>query len=185
MRNETTQSLSFRNLARLIIVQEGEIQQTGSPFWGGQYTLKTAELAAIKLLLTGVDDSNIVSTEHVTQDRAEQVELLDELLADIDAARLAASELSDVGEDKDELEDQLDRLNSSIEAQKESLDAAQGELDTLLVFVFGQPATAVEPSNVARSWSSARRPRTASTRSPTSSSASTCCSSTIMSIETA
>ena len=36
----TTQSLSFRNLARLVIVQEGEIQQTGSPFWGGQYTLK-------------------------------------------------------------------------------------------------------------------------------------------------
>lgn len=31
----TTQSLSFRNLARLIIVQEGEIQQTGSPFWSG------------------------------------------------------------------------------------------------------------------------------------------------------
>ena len=70
MRNETTQSLSFRNLARLIIVQEGEIQHTGSPFWGGQYTLKTAELAAINLLLTGVDDSNIVSTEHVTQDRS-------------------------------------------------------------------------------------------------------------------
>lgn len=33
-RNATTQSLSFRNLARLTIVQEGEIQQTGSPFWG-------------------------------------------------------------------------------------------------------------------------------------------------------
>ena len=126
MKNETTRSLSFRNLARLIIVQEGEIQQTGSPFWGGQYTLKTAELAAIKLLLTGVDDSNIVSTEQIAQDRSKQVELLDELLADIE------SELPDIGEEKDELEDQLGRLNSSIEAQRESLDAAQGELDTLL-----------------------------------------------------
>ena len=46
-----TNSLSFRNLARLVIVQEGEIQQKGSPFWGGQFTLKTAELATIKLLL--------------------------------------------------------------------------------------------------------------------------------------
>ena len=46
----TTQSLSFRNLARLVIVQEGEIQQTGSPFWGGQYTQKTAEMATVKLL---------------------------------------------------------------------------------------------------------------------------------------
>ena len=118
-RKETTQSLSFRNLARLVIVQEGEIQQTGSPFWGGQYTLKTAELAAIKLLLTGVDDSNIVSTEPVMQDRTKQIELIDELLADIE------TELSDIGEAKEELEDQLNRLTSSIEARRESLDAAQ------------------------------------------------------------
>ncbi len=54
-KNGTTQSLSLRNVARLAIVQEGEIQQTGSPFWGGQFTLKTAELATIKLLLTGVN----------------------------------------------------------------------------------------------------------------------------------
>ena len=125
-KNGTTQSLSFRNLARLVIVQEGEIQQTGSPFWGGQYILKTAELAAIKLLLTGVDDSTIVSTEHVAQDRTKQIELIDELLADI------GTELSDIGEEKEDLEDQLNRLNSSIEARRNSLSAAQRGLDTLL-----------------------------------------------------
>ena len=123
----TTQSLSFRNLARLVIVQEGEIQQTGSPFWGGQFILKTAELAAIKLLLTGVDDSTIVSTEHVAQDKTKQIELIDELLADI------GTELSDIGEDRENLEDQLNRLNSSIEARRNSLSAAQRGLDTLLV----------------------------------------------------
>lgn len=122
----TTQSLSFRNLARLVIVQEGEIQQTGSPFWGGQYTLKTAEMAAIKLLLTGVDDSAIVSTDHVGQDRTTQIALIDELLEDI------RTELSDVGEEKEDLEEQLHQLNSSIEAQRESLEAAQRELDALL-----------------------------------------------------
>ena len=122
----TTQSLSFRNLARLVIVQEGEIQQIGSPFWGGQYTLKTAEMAAIKLLLTGVDDSSIVSTEHDVQGKTKQIELIDELLADIEA------ELSDIGEEKEDLEDQLTQINSSIEARRESLDAAQRELDELL-----------------------------------------------------
>ena len=122
----TTQSLSFRNLARLVIVQEGEIQQTGSPFWGGQYTLKTAEMAAIKLLLTGVDDSAIVSTDDVGQDRTIQMALIDELLEDI------RTELSDVGEEKEDLEEQLHRLNTSIEAQRESLEAAQRELDALL-----------------------------------------------------
>ena len=68
----TTQSLSFRNLARLVIVQEGEIQQAGSPFWGGQYTLKTAELSTIKLLLTGVDDSGVVESMYAVSDRTKQ-----------------------------------------------------------------------------------------------------------------
>lgn len=123
----TTQSLSFRNLARLIIVQEAEIQQTGSPFWGGQYTLKTAEMAAIKLLLTGVDDSAIVSTtEPAGQDRSTQIALIDELIEDIQ------TELSDIGEEKGDLEEQLHKLNSSINVQRESLEAAQRELDTLL-----------------------------------------------------
>lgn len=93
-KNGTTQSLSFRNLARLAIVQEGEVQQTGSPFWGGQYTLKTAELATIKLLLTGVDDSDVVETTRVGTDRAKQIELIDELLAEI------RQELADVGEEE-------------------------------------------------------------------------------------
>lgn len=39
----TTNSLSFRNLARLVIVQEGEIQHKGSPFWGGQFTCSSSD----------------------------------------------------------------------------------------------------------------------------------------------
>ncbi len=122
----TTQSLSFRNLARLIIVQEGEIQQTGSPFWGGQYTQKTAEMAAVKLLLTAVDDSAIVSTEQVARDGTTRIALIDELLEDI------RTELSDIGEEREDLEEQLNQLNSSIDARRESLNAAQRELGALL-----------------------------------------------------
>ena len=83
-------------------------------------------MAAIKLLLTGVDDSAIVSTDHVGQDRTTQIALIDELIEDIRA------ELSDVGEEREDLEEQLDQLNSSIEARRESLEAAQRELDALL-----------------------------------------------------
>lgn len=125
-KNATTQSLSFRNLARLVIVQEGEIQQTGSPFWGGQFTLKTAELATIKLLLTGIDDSHVVTSEQVEADQTKQIELVDELLSDINA------ELSYIGEERADLEQQLGRLNTSIEARRESLDAVQRQLDALL-----------------------------------------------------
>ncbi len=121
-----TQSLSFRNLARLVIVQEGEIQQTGSPFWGGQYTQKTVELATIKLLLTGVDDSSVVSANTPELDNSKQIALIDELLADI------AIELADIGEEESALIDQLSRLENSIEKQREHLGLTQQELDRLL-----------------------------------------------------
>lgn len=121
----TTQSLSFRNIARLAIVQEGEIQQTGSPFWGGQYTLKTAELATIKLLLTGVDDSNVVETTRVGTDGTKQIELIDELLADI------REEIADIGEEAD-LKEQIDRLNETIARRRDTLNSIQAQLDSLL-----------------------------------------------------
>jgi hypothetical protein len=122
----TTQSLSFRNLARLAIIQEGEIQQTGSPFWGGQFTLKTAELAAIKLLLTGVDDSSVIATSTPESDNSKQIALIDELLADL------IVEIADIGEEESELAAQLSRLENSIDLQRESLGASQQELDSLL-----------------------------------------------------
>lgn len=122
----TTQSLSFRNIARLILVQENEIQQKGSPFWGGQYTTKTAELATVKLLLTGIDDSSVVSVVDTEPNNAEQIALIDELLMDL------ATEIEDMGEERDELTSQLDRLETSIEGQRESLSAAQRQLENLL-----------------------------------------------------
>jgi predicted nucleic acid-binding Zn-ribbon protein len=118
-----TNSLSFRNLARLVIVQEGEIQQKGSPFWGGQFTLKTAELATIKLLLTGIDDSAVVSAAPDEPDQAGQIGLLDELIADL------KSEIIDMGEEKGELEAQLERLEASAVEHRESVANAQQILD--------------------------------------------------------
>ncbi|POA96890.1 hypothetical protein C2134_20310 [Chromobacterium sinusclupearum] len=122
----TTQSLSIRNLARLVIVQEDEIQQRGSPFWGGQYTTKTAELATIKLLLTGIDDSAVVSFIDTGPENEKQIALIDDLLADI------SIELEKIGETRGELTAQLERLEISIETRREALDAAQRQLDDLL-----------------------------------------------------
>ena len=55
-RNETV-SLSFRNIARLMIVDETEITQQSSPLFDGNPTANTPNLATFKLLLTGTDDS--------------------------------------------------------------------------------------------------------------------------------
>lgn len=122
----TTRSLSFRDLARLVIVQEGEIQQQGSPFWSGQYTTKTSELATVKLLLTGVDDSAVVAVVDAGPDNTRQIALIDELLADV------ASDIEDSGADRAELADQLARLEISIASRRESLNLAQRQLDEML-----------------------------------------------------
>ncbi|HBM2978459.1 TPA: AAA family ATPase [Klebsiella michiganensis] len=122
----TTQGLSFRNLARLALVQEDEIQQRGSPFWSGQFTTKTSELATVKLLLTGVDDSTVVAVCGSSASNVPQIALIDELLAEL------AIEIEDMGDDRDELTSQLSRLEQSIEMQRESLTVAQQQLDQIL-----------------------------------------------------
>lgn len=122
----TTQSLSFRNLARLAIVQEGEIQQTGSPFWTGQYTTKTSEIATVKLLLTGIDDSSIVPDADPSPDYTREIALIDELLADLQ------TEIEDLGEDQENLVDQLERLEGTIEVRRRELLASQTALDELM-----------------------------------------------------
>jgi hypothetical protein len=124
----TTQSLSFRNLARLIIVQEGEIQQVGSPFWSGQYPLKTPEIATVKLLLTGVDDSHVVAAMSPSEpDYAGQIALIDDLLLDL------RSEIADFASDESELSEQLEKIGVAVEAQQQSLDLFQRQLDEHLV----------------------------------------------------
>lgn len=119
----TTVSLSFRNLARLVIVQEGEIQSSQSPFLTGQFIGKTSEIATVKLSLTGIDDSAIVSTIVEEPDNARQLLLIDEILSDL------SSGISDLGHEKSELIDQANRLQATIDEQREGLRTVQAELD--------------------------------------------------------
>lgn len=113
-----TQSLSFRNLARLLVINEEEIIQQRSPLSDGNYTADTANTAAFKLLLTGVDDSSLVSSQPKSpeeQSRGAQLDLLDQLIQDY------RKQVRDLAGPRDELEDQLDRLDATMEAQSEQL----------------------------------------------------------------
>lgn len=121
-----TSSLGFRAVARLAIVQEGEIQSSGSPFLTGQFTQKTSELATLKLLLTGVDDSSVVSVGDNSPDNTRQVLLIDELISDL------SSEIEELEADKPELESQLKKLHSSIEGHRTKLELIEGELNDKL-----------------------------------------------------
>jgi len=120
----TTQSLSFRNLARLIIVQEGDIQSPDSPFLSGQFTSRTSDLATVKLLLTGVDDAAVVSSTDTASDTGQQLALMDEIIGDL------TTQIEDAGHDRSEVEEQAQSLSVSIEAQRETMRAVQSDLDT-------------------------------------------------------
>ena len=124
-----TRSLSFRDMARLCVVTEEEIQGRGSPLLSGQYTTATGEYAAFKLLLTGTDDGALVAAREVSGRRNQdtgKIELLDQMIADLHA------ELDEEGAEEEEINDQLARLDESIRAQNEALEAVQKALDAVL-----------------------------------------------------
>lgn len=106
-----TNSLSFRNIARLLIVTETEITQQRSPLSDGGIVTDTPNFATFKLLLTGVDDSALVANKAKTgqdQSREAQLELLDQLLYEY------RDRLKELTDNSDELEDQLQRIDTSL-----------------------------------------------------------------------
>nr|MBA3897540.1 AAA family ATPase [Sphingomonadaceae bacterium] len=119
-----TNSLSFRNLARLLIVDETEIIAQRSPLSDGNPTADTPNFATFKLLLTGVDDAALVSNKPKgpeEQSREAQLDLLDQL---IDEHRERLAELT---KDPDDLESQLQRLEGSLSQHANQLETTDAE----------------------------------------------------------
>ncbi|HVY08348.1 MAG TPA: AAA family ATPase [Burkholderiales bacterium] len=106
-----TNSLSFRNIARLMIVNETEITQQRSPLSDGNSVSDTANLATFRLLLTGTDDSALVASgkrEPEELSREAQLQLLDQLLDDY------RDRLKELTKSPKELEEQLEKIDTSL-----------------------------------------------------------------------
>ena len=119
-----TNSLSFRNLARLVIINEEEIIQQRSPLSDGNYTADTTNTSVFKLLLTGIDDSALATAQPRTpeeQSRSAQLDLLDQL---IESRRRQVKELAGP---PDELEAQRERLGDSMRLHGELLAVSESE----------------------------------------------------------
>lgn len=119
-----TQSLSFRNLCHLCLVNEEDIQKQGSPIESGRPTDKTAEYSTFKLLLTGVDDSALVSAVQCgaqSQARTSQLELIDEILSSYQ------DRLANASERPEELANRLGRLEITIASEQQALGTSEDE----------------------------------------------------------
>lgn len=120
-RNETN-SLSFRNIARLMIVNETEITQQNSPLFDGNPIANTPNLATFKLLLTGTDDSALVASskrdpEELSRDA--QIQLLDQLLDDY------RDRLKELTKSPKELAEQLEKIDASLRQHTEQVNTTE------------------------------------------------------------
>jgi len=118
-------SLSFRDIARLIIVNEKEIIRQETPFLSGQFVTKTAEYSALKLLLTGVDDTAVVpikKDETAEKGIKAKVELIDEWIEEIE------TEIDTHNVTKEELQHQFQKLENTISSQREVLNGLHNQL---------------------------------------------------------
>jgi len=129
--NGKKDSLSIRLLSKYAVVGEQDIMSETSPVYlSGSPPERTFEQNLFKLLLTGSDDSAAVTVPNETERKAAKaakIELVDELLAQLDA------EFGEEPRDKKETDEQLERLDQSADGLLARLQSAQSELDGLVV----------------------------------------------------
>ncbi len=125
-----TQNLSFRNLSKLVVVQENSITKRGSPFLSEQRTSNTADYSVFKLLLTGLDDSALISyaqqqaeATNRQQSNAAKLEMLNEWLGELH------EELNQIGITPTEAQNQLLELEATFEQQGHIIRQAQSNLN--------------------------------------------------------
>jgi hypothetical protein len=124
-----TNSLSFRHLARLLIVNETEIISQRSPLSDGNPTADTPNFATFKLLLTGVDDSALIANKPKgpeEQSREAQLELLDQMLDDY------RGRLSELTKDPGDLESQFQRLDTTLSQHGSQLATTEAQYRELV-----------------------------------------------------
>jgi hypothetical protein len=117
--------LSFRDLVRYCLVNETAIQSETSPAESGQVISPTVEHSVFKLLLTGQDDSAVVTIQDRKSFRAAttaKLEVVDELKKQIDEALIADfPEADDLQEQSDRLDETLRRAQQEARLAQESI----------------------------------------------------------------
>jgi hypothetical protein len=118
-----TDSLSFRNVALLCVVDETAMQAETPPALTGSPTTKTKEISTLKLLLQNEDDSHLTAVPSKKERKRlanAKAEVLDRLLADLE------NQIRDAG-DLAELQRRIERLNTHVERHTDSIAGIAAE----------------------------------------------------------
>lgn len=111
----TKKPLSFRDVVRFCITDETSIQSEASPVESGDKMLAQGERNAFKYLLTGVDDTGLI-TQAKPKDyqtgKSAQIRFIEEMLIQIE---------SEIAEDFPDI-DQLDSLRDEVEDELRSIE---------------------------------------------------------------
>lgn len=116
VRNDTD-SLSFRNLAHLVLVDETQMQSEIPPALTGRYTSKTKEISLLKLMLEGDDDSNLLASPSTRDERrlkGARLEVVDQLIGRLEERLIDVEEAASV-------RDQAARINATINGTTASI----------------------------------------------------------------
>jgi hypothetical protein len=125
-----TRPLSFRDIARLVIIDEETVIKEDSPVLSGQFTSKTVESGVFRLLLTGTDDSSIIAKEDPKVAKGRQAGKVDLLEVLLTATRERLTELGEVSTLAEE-RNRLTQIEASIQAALVERNAVQASVAPL------------------------------------------------------
>ena len=136
-KNGETNSFSFRDLVKLVVVDEEEVIGKISPYLSGQYTKKTKEQSVFRLLLTGVDDSSIIAFENskiskVRKEAKEEVikKLLDESIKKLDEMKLQPDENA-IRQANEDISTDLEKVKAEISAEQNAISVLERQRQSL------------------------------------------------------
>ncbi len=122
-RYNETKSLSFRDIAKFSLVSETKIIETDSPIYSGQNTEITANKSLFRLLLTGIDDEELIQIEDPKLRKSKINGMIELIKNEIESKRLF---LVDAKEELDGLSD--DEINFQINRLVKTVEEAHSEL---------------------------------------------------------
>ncbi|MCG8466452.1 MAG: hypothetical protein MI750_16615 [Xanthomonadales bacterium] len=128
-REGETQSFSFRDLLKLVLINEKQIIRDDSPFLSNQYVAKTASLSALKLILTGVDDEKSAQRDKDEENKViilAKINLLEEMIH-IENGKGKYRDFN-----KSVIISDLNFLDKKIEAKRASVAALQSRVSDFL-----------------------------------------------------